>query len=257
MRRGRPHIPPDRYTLNARIAVAAAPLSRAGRPSPQDYKNNSDRSSPIVLSARAGAVYPILFCCRRDRRRPAPPDRVEVPRRPVLLWNETALQAIKEDRTPPPMAARNLAILHAAIYDAVNAIDRTHAVYHVDAAAPAGRVDGGGRRRGGPPRPDAALPEAGEALRRRPGRLAAPAAGQAGPGRRPGPRRERGGRMLAWRADDGAGRKGPFVSESAPGLWEPTPPDFKPPLLPHWARGDAVRRAIREPADSGRRRRRS
>ena len=41
--------------------------------------------------------------------------------------------------------------------------------------------------------------------------------------------------MLAWRADDGAGRKGPFVSESAPGLWGPAPPDFKPALLPHWS----------------------
>ncbi len=43
-------------------------------------------------------------------------------------------------------------------------------------------------------------------------------------------------KTLEWREDDGAGRKGPVVSESAPGLWEPTPPDFKPPLLPHWSR---------------------
>jgi hypothetical protein len=42
-------------------------------------------------------------------------------------------------------------------------------------------------------------------------------------------------KMLAWRADDGADRKGPVVSESAPGLWKPTPPDYKPPLLPHWS----------------------
>src|SRR5437763_674719 len=44
----------------------------------------------------------------------------------VLRWNETALNAIRAEGTPPPLAARNLAIVHAAIYDAVNAIRRTH-----------------------------------------------------------------------------------------------------------------------------------
>src|SRR5687767_1038232 len=40
----------------------------------------------------------------------------------VLQWNEVALQAIRADKTPPPLAARNLAIVHLAIYDAVNSI---------------------------------------------------------------------------------------------------------------------------------------
>src|SRR5438876_6008647 len=51
----------------------------------------------------------------------------------VLRWNETALQAIRAERTPPPLAARNLAILHASIYDAVNAVQRTHRAYRVEA----------------------------------------------------------------------------------------------------------------------------
>ncbi|PYQ36687.1 MAG: hypothetical protein DMF55_03955, partial [Acidobacteria bacterium] len=37
----------------------------------------------------------------------------------VIDWNNAALAAIKVDRTPPPKAARALAILHVAIYDAV------------------------------------------------------------------------------------------------------------------------------------------
>jgi hypothetical protein len=49
----------------------------------------------------------------------------------VTDWNETALLAIKTDETPPPPAARALAILHTAMYDAVNGISRTHAPYLV------------------------------------------------------------------------------------------------------------------------------
>src|SRR5260370_41709256 len=47
----------------------------------------------------------------------------------ILLWNAETLDAIREARTPPPAAARNLAIVHASIFDAVNAIGGTHAYY--------------------------------------------------------------------------------------------------------------------------------
>ncbi|HEV8610802.1 MAG TPA: phosphatase PAP2 family protein [Thermoanaerobaculia bacterium] len=49
----------------------------------------------------------------------------------VTEWNSAALDAIRADRTPPPRAARILAILHAAIYDAVNGITQTHEPYFV------------------------------------------------------------------------------------------------------------------------------
>src|SRR5205085_2646102 len=55
----------------------------------------------------------------------------------VTDWNKAALEAIRADRTPPPMASRNLAILHAAIYDAVNGISRTHEAYFVQSAVAA------------------------------------------------------------------------------------------------------------------------
>ena len=54
----------------------------------------------------------------------------------VTDWNSAALNAIRAGRTPPPVAARALAILHAAIYDAVNGITRTHTSYRVESAAP-------------------------------------------------------------------------------------------------------------------------
>ena len=54
----------------------------------------------------------------------------------VIDWNNAALAAIKVDRTPPPKAARALAILHVAIYDAVNGITLTHEPYFVKGKAP-------------------------------------------------------------------------------------------------------------------------
>ena len=57
---------------------------------------------------------------------------------PVLVWNAIALQAVADDHTEifgspeqggPTHAARALAIVHTAIYDAVNSIDRSYTPY--------------------------------------------------------------------------------------------------------------------------------
>lgn len=47
----------------------------------------------------------------------------------VTDWNETALQAIRNLGTPPPVASRALAITHAAMYDAVNSASPTGQAY--------------------------------------------------------------------------------------------------------------------------------
>src|SRR4051812_36912306 len=44
----------------------------------------------------------------------------------VILWNDAVLHAIKAENTPPPIASRNLAIVHAAVFDAVNGLTPTH-----------------------------------------------------------------------------------------------------------------------------------
>jgi len=56
----------------------------------------------------------------------------------VLVWNQAVLDSIRAESTPPPLAARNLAIVHAAMYDAVNAVERTHRAYVVAISAPPG-----------------------------------------------------------------------------------------------------------------------
>src|SRR5437762_925204 len=57
---------------------------------------------------------------------------------PVVEWNALMLDAIRNESTSAPLAARNLAILHASIHDAVNAIRPTYRPYLVAVSAPAG-----------------------------------------------------------------------------------------------------------------------
>lgn len=48
----------------------------------------------------------------------------------VTDWNQIALNTIRSNNTPPPVAARALAMMHGAVYDAVNSIDRSRQSYH-------------------------------------------------------------------------------------------------------------------------------
>src|SRR5687767_7678162 len=66
----------------------------------------------------------------------------------VLDWNAVALQAVANDFTPsvvarpeqggPTGSSRALAIVHAAVFDAVNSIDRSYEPYLVPLRAPRG-----------------------------------------------------------------------------------------------------------------------
>ena len=56
----------------------------------------------------------------------------------VLYWNEQVLNATRLARNPPPVASLHFATYHAAIFDAVNGITRTHRGWLVNDPAPAG-----------------------------------------------------------------------------------------------------------------------
>ncbi|HEY7314205.1 MAG TPA: phosphatase PAP2 family protein [Gemmataceae bacterium] len=152
----------------------------------------------------------------------------------VLHWNEVILAAIKADRTPPPQAARHLAIVHAAMYDAMNAIHRTHRAYRVR-VQPEGEVSA-----------DVAAAIAAHRMlvELHPRQVEAfDAALDASLESVPeGQAKERGvtlgqqvaEQILAWRADDGSRRQVRYTPSSTPGLWRPTPPGHKAALLPQW-----------------------
>ena len=142
-----------------------------------------------------------------------------------------------------PQSARALAIMEAAVYDSVNAIDPTHAVYHVDArafpgvstaSADAAAAPGGPRRRLRPlPQPaerdafDDALDGPAGRGPRRPGR---------GRRHRPGAVRRR-ARSWPGGPTDGSARVGALHAGTDPGDWQPTPPNRPPgtaPATPQW-----------------------
>jgi PAP2 superfamily/Domain of unknown function (DUF4114) len=50
----------------------------------------------------------------------------------VLGWNQAALDAIKTEKTNPPIASRNLAILETAVFDAVNGLTAFYDAYKFD-----------------------------------------------------------------------------------------------------------------------------
>jgi hypothetical protein len=152
----------------------------------------------------------------------------------VTDWNNAALDAIRAERTAPPIASRSLAILHASIYDAINGIARTHERYLVPSVAPASAS-----------RPAAVSAAAHKALVN-----LFPASASSfdalhaailatipdGPHKRVG---------IIWgefvatvilavRAHDGHDAIVPPPGGSGPGVWIPTPPAFLPYLLPQW-----------------------
>ncbi len=154
----------------------------------------------------------------------------------VLRWNEATLNAIRADKTAPPIAARNLAMVHVAIDDAVNAIAPTHEPYQAlprarpDASQPAAAAAAGHRVLA------AAFPQQ---------RAAFDARLQADLGAIPdGPAKVEGMRVgqasadaiLQLRQGDiETGQAGAQLAAPGVGVWEPTSPG-QAPLLPGWGR---------------------
>jgi len=158
---------------------------------------------------------------------------------PVVQWNRELLSLLRTPGAQPATvhATRSLAILHAAIYDAVNSIDGSHAPYRImlpnlpattsqDAAADAAAhqvlvslfpaftatLDSFYQQQLAPI-PDSADKSAGI---------------QAGI--------TVANDILALRANDGSGvTPPPLVFGTGPGAYQKTPPNFPNPVFTHWS----------------------
>ncbi len=144
------------------------------------------------------------------------------------------MAGIRSDTTAPTLSSRNLALLHLAIYDAVNSITQTHQAYQFQLPTPADTS------------PDAAVMGAGyevlnvlyPSLRTRADdlyqawRAAAPSTLAVTNGLTLG--HQIAERLLAARANDGSATDVPYIPSDAPGQWRRTPPFFRPPLTPQW-----------------------
>src|SRR5437879_5079740 len=158
----------------------------------------------------------------------------------VIQWNKTLLTIVRTPGAQPATVhpTRSFAIMHAAIYDAVNAIDGTHEPYLI-------RVEDVSRHAS----QEAAVAAAAHAvlsglyptfqvtldaqldqsLAQIPDGLSKAAGVSVG--------RAVGQAILTLRSDDGsAARPVPYVFGNAPGDYQSTPPNFpKQPQFTHWA----------------------
>lgn len=167
----------------------------------------------------------------------------------ALDWNAALLNVIRDWTTlsndpytnrvvteRPPVAARNLAMVHVALFDAWNGIERTAAPLYFDLPAPAGASSVAAAAAAAQRTAaalytaaderavfDAALAEALATVPDGPSEDAGVAYG-----------RQVADAVLAWRANDGSRATVSYVPGTAPGDWNRTFPDFLPPLLPQW-----------------------
>jgi hypothetical protein len=158
---------------------------------------------------------------------------------PVIQWNRNLLAIVRTPGAQPATIhpTRSFAILHAAIYDAVNAIDRTHQSYAV-------KFSGVSRHASPAAAADAAAHDVLVALYPQlTGKLDATFQ-QSLTLVRDGVAKTEGIRIgeavaqaiLALRSNDGANQAPlPYVFGTAPGDYQSTPPNFpKQPQFTHW-----------------------
>ena len=206
-----------------------------------------------VLAASAYARTPQTDAMKiRGPARHAP--GANQPGQPVIDWNQVLLSIVNTAGAQPAnvQPTRNFAILHAAIYDAVNSIDRAHQPYLISVRAPRGASE------------TAAADSAAHAalIGLYPAQqtsidadYAAELAKVAG-----GPAKDKGirlgeqvaGDLLAIRANDGSNATPPpFIPGTDAGDYRPTPPNFPTPVFTTWGqvtpfvldRGDQFRPA--------------
>jgi hypothetical protein len=154
----------------------------------------------------------------------------------IIAWNQTMLDAIRATKDTLGLSTRTMAMVQAAMYDAVNGIDHFGSVYQV--AVPAAEAQGAS--------PEAAASEAAfdvllslipkerslykatlaESLADIPDGAAKTAGLAVGDTVAAG--------ILAWRANDGSSLQVPYVPGTVPGQWRPTPPDYSVAWGPEW-----------------------
>jgi PAP2 superfamily len=159
----------------------------------------------------------------------------------VMQWNKALLTIVRTPGAQPPTvhSTRSFAILHAAVYDAVNAIDASHQPYrvHVEHVSPHASQDAAAAAAAHETlitlypafqttldqQYDQSLAQIPDGADKTTGIDVGKAVARA---------------TLALRSDDGsAAAPIPFVFGDAPGDYQSTPPNFpKQPAFTHWSR---------------------
>ena len=152
----------------------------------------------------------------------------------VTDWNTLLLNAVRTNKTSPPVASRQMAILHTSIYDAVNGIKLRYEPYRVrghvlPAASPEAAAAAAAHKvmLALYPQNAATYDAAFQATLKH---LRNPVAMRLGVGWG----EKVAGDIMMWRSTDGAAIPIGYTPGTRVGDWVPTPPAFLPALLPQW-----------------------
>lgn len=158
----------------------------------------------------------------------------------VIQWNRILLSILRTPGAQPATIhpTRSFAIMHAAIYDAVNAIDRTHTLFLVHVTGASRQASQEAAAAAAAHRVltelypklkemlDARLQESLTQIPEGPHKKSGISIGQTVAER-----------ILALRSNDGSGAQPlPFEPGKNPGDYQPTPPNFAQPVFTHWPR---------------------
>jgi hypothetical protein len=158
----------------------------------------------------------------------------------VTFWNEAAETAIRASTPSPPLQTRALAIVNAAIYDAVNGIARKYQPYFVTNVPPPGAREEAAAAQAGFTSLMGLFPAQAGVLEARLAESLANIPGDKGKSQSIARGRAWGEQVanavLAWRATDGLSTPAPpYFGGFAPGQWRSIPDGTVPGALPQFA----------------------
>ncbi|MCI0534748.1 MAG: vanadium-dependent haloperoxidase [Verrucomicrobiales bacterium] len=151
----------------------------------------------------------------------------------VTVWNDLTLRAIRYANVPPPMAVRQMAVVHLTAYDAANGVERRYKSFQIEAAPKDCSLEASVS--------SAAyyslrtlFPKSAESCdsHYRAIRSVIPNTAAKTNGIEWGKHVAK--EFLQLRQFDGAGQSTSYNNETRPGYWQRTLPNFDKPLLPNW-----------------------
>src|SRR5262245_35826137 len=155
----------------------------------------------------------------------------------VTDWHEHMLVALSKGGGNSQIRSRNAAMVSAAVFDAVNGIERRYSPIHVAPAAPRGASKRAAAVQAAYPILLTKVPEQADELNaKRDASLAA--IGDGGQSLRRGVEWGQfvANAILDWRSTDGfTPAPPPYLGSDQPGKWRPTPPAFAPGAVPQFA----------------------
>ncbi|MGH8103657.1 MAG: vanadium-dependent haloperoxidase, partial [bacterium] len=154
----------------------------------------------------------------------------------ILDWNNQMIGTIRATGGPPTPPTRSFAMMHLAMYEAVNSVERRYSPYRVlltaqaDTSCVAAAASAAHRVLTTlyPSRQavyDSALANSLASVPDGTGESNGVALGIAAAGA-----------IIALRSNDGSDDNTPYVLGTTPGDWRPTPPDFTAPFTPNWGK---------------------